>query len=102
MSGKIATNPNRQSGSIGSVPSATQSASDPTTTTNPSGGVGTEWINTTSGDIFLCTDATTDANWWINQRGDSIKSPGQRGLTAGGWNSSYSPTRSNVIERVGL
>ena len=100
MSGTIAQNPNRQSGAIGSIPSATKSASNPTITTNPSTGVGTEWINTTSGDVFLCTDATTDANWWINQRGDSIKAPGQRGLTGGGYNSAYSPTRTNVLEYI--
>ena len=100
MSGTIATNPNRQSGKIGSTPSATKSASNPTITTNPSTGVGTEWINTTSGDIFLCTDATTNANWWINQRGDSVKSPGQRGVTGGGWNSAYSPTRYNKLEYI--
>ena len=100
MSGTIGQNPNRQSGAIGSIPSATKSASNPTITTNPSTGVGTEWINTTSGDVFLCTDATTDANWWINQRGDSVKAPGQRGLTGGGYNSNYSPTRTNVLEYI--
>ena len=100
MSGKIAQNPNRQSGAIGSIPSATKSASNPTITTNPSTGVGTEWINTTSGDIFLCTDATTNANWWINQRGDSVKAPGERALIAGGWNGAYSPDRVKTIEYV--
>ena len=100
MSGTIAQNPNRQSGAIGSIPSATKSASNPTITTNPSAGVGAEWINTTSGDVFLCTDATTNANWWINQRGDSVKAPGERALIAGGWNGTYSPTRVNTIEYV--
>ena len=100
MSGTIGQNPNRQSGAIGSIPSATKSASNPTITTNPSTGVGTEWINTTSGDIFLCTDATTNANWWINQRGDSVKAPGERGLIAGGYNSTYSPTRTDRIDYI--
>ena len=36
---------------------ATQSASDPTISTNPSGGVGTEWQNTTSGEVYVCTGA---------------------------------------------
>ena len=45
---------------------ATQSASDPTVSTNPSGGVGTEWQNTTSGEVFVCTDATAGANTWKN------------------------------------
>jgi hypothetical protein len=44
----------------------TTSASDPATNTNPAGGVGTTWINSTSGELFLCTDATTDNNVWKN------------------------------------
>ena len=62
MSGTIAQNPNRQSGAIGAIASATKSASDPATNTNPSSGVGAEWINTTTGQIFICTNATTDEN----------------------------------------
>ena len=48
------------------VSSSTNSASDPTVSTNPSGGVGTEWHNTTSGECYICTDATTGANVWTN------------------------------------
>ena len=44
----------------------TTSANDPATNTNPAGGVGTTWINSTNGELFLCTDATTDANVWTN------------------------------------
>ena len=83
MSGKIAQNPNRQSGAIGSIPSATKSASNPTKTTNPSSGVGAEWINTTSGAIFICTDATANDNTWIAQTGSPI-SIGDRGIWVGG------------------
>ena len=46
------------------IVSYTKSASDPTITTNPSGGVGTEWVNHTSGKQYICTDATTNANVW--------------------------------------
>ena len=35
MSGTIAQNPNRQSGAVGSIPSATKDASNPARTTNP-------------------------------------------------------------------
>jgi len=42
----------------------TKSSSDPTITTN--GSVGEVYVNTTSGEMFVCTDATTDANVWIN------------------------------------
>ena len=53
------------------VAGATKSASDPLITTNPSGGVGTEWHNTTSGNVFVCTDATAGDNIWTNVGGQS-------------------------------
>ena len=31
----------------------TESSSDPTISTNPSSGVGTEWHNTTSGEVYI-------------------------------------------------
>jgi len=49
------------------VPSSfTKSASDPGIATNPSGGVGSLWANTTSGEVYCCTDATAGANVWTN------------------------------------
>jgi len=51
---------------ITNVATATSSASDPVIATNPSGGVGTEWHNTTSGEVYICTDATAGANVWTN------------------------------------
>jgi len=48
------------------IESATVSTSDPTIATNPSGGVGTKWINKTSGEVYICTVATAGANKWIN------------------------------------
>ena len=56
---------------ITNVPGATKNASDPTISTNPSGGVGTEWHNTTSGEVYICTDATAGENVWINVGGGS-------------------------------
>ena len=53
------------------IVSATISASDPTISTNPSGGVGTEWNNSTSGAMYICTDATAGANVWTNVGGGS-------------------------------
>jgi hypothetical protein len=50
----------------GAGDNVTKSASDPLVTTNPSGGVSHIWVNTTSGEIYACTDATTDANVWTN------------------------------------
>ena len=51
---------------ITGLSSVTKNASDPVIATNPSGGVGTVWQNTTSGEMFICTDATTDENIWTN------------------------------------
>ena len=48
-------------GSMTGVSSATKSASDPTISTNPAGGVGTKWINTTSGEIFILTTCCVSA-----------------------------------------
>jgi hypothetical protein len=53
------------------IVSHTTSASDPTLSTNPSGGVGSEWINSTSGKQFILTDATAGANVWTCSGGRS-------------------------------
>ena len=103
MSGTIAQNPNRQSGAIGSIPSATKDAGNPTKTTNPSSGVGAEWINTTSGAIFICTDATTNDNTWIAQTGSPI-SIGDRGLWMGGADGTYTSEETvyNSIDYISI
>jgi hypothetical protein len=49
---------------------STVSASDPTTTSNPSS-LGHLWVNSTSGDTFICTDVTTNANVWVNGNTDN-------------------------------
>ena len=67
MSGIVRTNSGRVSGSIGSAGSGiTTSSSDPEVDTNPPGGIGTVFTNTTSGETYVCTDDTTDENVWIN------------------------------------
>ena len=53
------------------IVSHTTSASDPTISTNPSAGLGAEWINSTSGKQFICTDATAGANVWTCSGGGS-------------------------------
>ncbi len=95
MSGTIATNPNRQSGTIGSVPSATNDAANPVIGTNPSSGVGSEWHNTTSGEIFICIDATTGLNTWQGQKGTKIY--GARGVLFCG---SDDGTRTNQMQYI--
>jgi len=47
------------------IPGVTNSASDPLISTNPSA-VGAAWLNTTTGNLFCCTDKTAGANVWIN------------------------------------
>ena len=42
----------------------TKQSTDPTISTNPAGGVGTVFLNTTSGEMFSLTDATAGANVW--------------------------------------
>ena len=96
---------------ITGLSSVTKNASDPVIATNPSGGVGTVWQNTTSGEMYICTDATAGANVWINVgagSGDIIPIPPYGGeaygfgaggqiLTTGGSAPHYYIT--NVIER---
>ena len=82
MSGAISDNTQLGSGVIGAVASATLDSSNPTASTNPSTGVGTKWINTTSGEIFLCVDATAGANIWTTQLIRNIY--GSRALFGGG------------------
>jgi hypothetical protein len=82
------------------IVSATISASDPTISTNPSGGVGTEWNNSTSGEMYICTDATAGENVWTNVgagTGDiKLQFQGESyGYDVGG----RTPTTSNRIEK---
>ena len=63
------------------ITGATKNASNPVIATNPSGGVGTEWQNTTTGEIFICTDATAGANVWTSTGGRS----GNITPWSGGW-----------------
>lgn len=44
-----------------------KNSSDPTVTSNKT--LGTVWVNTTTGGIFVLTDATTDQNIWLNVGG---------------------------------
>ena len=55
----------------------TRNAGDPAIDTNPAGGVGTVWLNTTSGEMFSLTDATAGANVWTNigDGADSVPDP---------------------------
>ena len=90
------------------IVSYTKSASDPTISTNPSGGVGTEWVNHTTGKQFICTDATAGANVWScsgSHSGDIVPYDSSTyggtayGYHAGGLNPPYSAVRVDQIGR---
>ena len=51
--------------SFSDLTDATVATTDPTITSNP-GATGHLWLNKTSGELYVCTDATTDANAWTN------------------------------------
>ena len=51
---------------INDLSNANINSGDPASNTNPSTGVGTLWINSTSGEAYVLTDATTNANAWTN------------------------------------
>ena len=62
-----------------------ENASDPAIDTNPADGLGAVWVNTTSGEIFICTDATADANVWTNVGAGSTPVPApEHGYHSGG------------------
>ena len=69
--------------SPGTIP--VKNSTNPTATSAETNGypIGTEWINTTDGNIFILTDATVGANVWLgmSQRFDTLGSMvgGQRG-----------------------
>ena len=50
-------------------PGPLTSASDPATDSNKA--LGTEWLNKTSGEMYICTDATVGQNIWTNVGGGS-------------------------------
>ena len=47
---------------VGDVP--TTSASDPAANSNKN--LGHLWINSTSGEVYICTNASTNSNYWTN------------------------------------
>ena len=98
MSGIVADNVERSSGLVkaASVGPST-SSSDPTVSTNPSS-VGTRIINTTSGEVFVCTDITAGENVWKGQLCTTVEPPKYfvaRGVVGGGY---VAPSGVNTID----
>jgi hypothetical protein len=72
MSGIVSDNTDVESGLVKAASIGPDTgASNPTTSTNPSS-VGSTFINTTSGEYFVCTDATAGANVWKGQLGTTV------------------------------
>lgn len=62
----------------------------PAKTTNAA--LGTLWVNTSTGEIFTCTDATLNGNRWVGSQGNSVNLPqGQQLFTAIGANNFVVP-----------
>jgi hypothetical protein len=93
MSGKIGDNLGTSSGLVKSATDAPSTgSSNPGTDENPSA-VGDRFINTTSGELFVCTSATTDQNTWEGQLDTSVlflPFIGGRGVWCGGETSDQS------------
>ena len=87
------------------ITGATKNASNPVIATNPSGGVGTEWQNTTTGEIFICTDATAGENVWTSTGGRSGNivpwafQGSSYGYNVGGYTSGGPPGSNTDVER---
>jgi hypothetical protein len=47
---------------VGEVP--TTNASDPAANSNKT--LGHVWVNSTSGEVYICTNASTNSNYWTN------------------------------------
>jgi len=58
----------------------TKSSSNPAYNTN--GSVGDVWVNTTNGEIFVCSDNTSNKNHWINQADGKDLAPDLTNLAA--------------------
>ena len=90
--------------SLSVKPGPTKSASDPAIDSNKA--LGAEWLNTTDGEMFICTDATAGANIWTNVgagSGDVEPIPGYQGdaygYATGGYNQYGSPLYHNEIQK---
>ena len=106
MSGKVSDNLGRSSGltKAASTGAPTESASNPTVSTNPDS-VGTRFINTTSGELFVCTDITAGENVWKGQLDSTVEPPkyfGGRGVWMGGYDGSSSDDTIDYVTIASL
>ena len=77
------------------------STSDPTPTSNKT--LGFIWANSVTGDLFNCTDATTNNNVWINVgSGSGDVQKDHQGTLSGYAAGGYTGSGSNVIDKFSL
>ena len=83
----------------------TVAASNPLFTSNPSN-VGDSWLNTTTGEVFVCIDKTINANKWVGQNGTTVVpvlnlyNLGDKNISLTGdwsWNYTSSGSSHNVV-----
>ena len=87
--------------SLASLSDTTVAATNPLITSNPSA-LGHVWVNSTTGQAYICTDITTDDNIWINVgngAGDISAIVGQAAYTTAG---TYSWTAPEGVESVSV
>jgi hypothetical protein len=82
------------------APGPTVSTSDPAIDTNST--LGAKWVNKTSGEVYICTDATAGANVWTNVgAGSGDVQPWTYGGTIAGWTmGGYRGSYVNTIDKV--
>ena len=82
------------------LPGPVKSSSDPTVSSNKA--VGTQWLNTSSGELYVCTDATAGENIWTNVgAGTGDIQPWTYGGTIDGWTmGGYRGGYVNTIDKV--
>jgi len=99
MSGKTSDNIGRASGLVKAAATGApdSGSSDPVITTNPSA-VGDRFINTTSGELFVATDVTSDENVWKGQLGTDVEPPMQSIGSRGVWGGGDAPGALDVID----
>ena len=78
------------------APGPTVSTSDPTISSNLT--LGAKWINKTSGEVYICTDATAGANVWTNvgEGTGDIQPFAFQGTQYGFCMAGNHPTRNNI------
>ena len=79
----------------------TKSAAEPAADTNPSGGVGSIWLRTTTGEMYSCTDATAGSNVWTNIGDGTGRKPYTATVATGGTITTYGNFKVHTFSSSG-